>query len=176
MEEKVTFKPLISKKEIQTYVSDLGKKIEETYKDSKNLIIIGILKGSFIFLADLVREINLDMKIGFISASSYDGTTSTGKVKIAGIPDDLEGADILIVEDILDTGNTLSHLIANLKKENPHSLKSCALISKPSRREIKVTLDFEPITIPNKFIVGYGLDYDQKYRNLPEICELIFED
>lgn len=167
-------KILINKEEISSEIKRLAKEITEDYKN-KDLVIIGILKGAFMFLSDLIREINLIMEIDFIELSSYEGkqTESSGEVTIVKhITKDIKERDILIVEDIVDTGLTISFLREHLKKDEPTSIKVCSLTSKPARRENRVVIDYLGFEVPNKFIVGYGIDYDEKYRNLPEIYYL----
>jgi len=162
---------LHNKKEIRATVKRLAKEITRDYKH-KNPLIIGILKGSFIFIADLVRELNFPLEIDFIRLSSYEsGQTSTEKVKVLQkIAAKIKGRDVLIVEDIIDSGVTLSFLIDYLLKKKPASLKLCCLLDKPARRQTPVTINYTGLTVPDKFLVGYGLDWDEKYRNLPNIC------
>lgn len=164
--EKIYF----SAEEISEIVKGLGAKISEDYKD-KNLLLVSILKGSVIFMADLMRAITIPCRIDFMSVSSYgSGTKTTGVVKILKDLDiNLEGYDLLIVEDILDSGKTLHYVIDILKTRHPASIKICTLFDKPERREAKVTADYSGSVVPDEFIVGYGLDYDEKYRNLPYI-------
>ena len=156
--------------EISEIVKNLGAKISEDYKD-KNLLLVSILKGSVIFMADLMRAITIPCRIDFMSVSSYgSGTKTTGVVKITKDLDiNLEGYDLLIVEDILDSGKTLHYVMDILKTRHPASIKICTLFDKPERREAKVTADYSGSEVPDEFIVGYGLDYDEKYRNLPYI-------
>ena len=164
--EKIYF----SAEEISEIVKGLGAKISEDYKD-KNLLLVSILKGSVIFMADLMRAITIPCRIDFMSVSSYgSGTKTTGVVKITKDLDiNLEGYDLLIVEDILDSGKTLHYVMDILKTRHPASIKICTLFDKPERREAKVTADYSGSVVPDEFIVGYGLDYDEKYRNLPYI-------
>lgn len=164
--EKIYF----SAEEISEIVKGLGAKISEDYKD-KNLLLVSILKGSVIFMADLMRAITIPCRIDFMSVSSYgSGTKTTGVVKILKDLDiNLEGYDLLIVEDILDSGKTLHYVMDILKTRHPASIKICTLFDKPERREAKVTADYSGSVVPDEFIVGYGLDYDEKYRNLPYI-------
>ncbi len=161
---------LISEEEIKKIVKKLGKEITEDYKN-KNLILISVLKGSVVFMADLMREIDLPLKIDFMIVSSYgDKTVSSGKVKIVKDLDiDLSDLDVLMVEDILDTGRTLSSLIEILKTRKPKSLKLCTFLDKPDRRQTRIEADYVGAQIPDEFVVGYGLDFDQKYRNLPYV-------
>lgn len=159
---------LISEEEIKKIVKKLGEDITRDYKD-KNLILISVLKGSVVFMSDLMREIDLPLKIDFMIVSSYgDKTVSSGKVKIVKDLDiDLSDLDVLMVEDILDTGRTLSSLIEILKTRKPKSLKLCTFLDKPDRRQTEIEADYVGAKIPDEFVVGYGLDFSQKYRNLP---------
>ena len=161
---------LYTKEEIEEIVKVLGKKITEDYK-GKNLFLITVLKGAAVFLADLMRAIEMPCEIEFMVLSSYgSGTTSTGSVKIVKDIDlPLEGKDVLIVEDILDTGFTLSFLVDLLKSRNPKSIEICTLLDKPDRRKVEISAKYTGRKIPDEFVVGYGLDYDEKYRNLPFI-------
>lgn len=164
--------PLISENEIKKRVGETGLKISKDYKD-KNLVLIGILKGSFIFLADLSREISIDHEIDFVAAVSYKGTSSTGTVKLTkDIDIDIENKDILLVEDIVDTGNTMSALIDYLNSFNPSSIKICSLIDKHERREVDINVTYSGFYLEKGFIVGYGLDYNEQYRNLSSIYDL----
>lgn len=160
-----------SEETLRNIVSDLGKKISEDYKD-KNLLLVSVLKGSVVFMADLMREITVPCEIDFMCVSSYQsGTTSTGAVKIIKDLDiNLEGKDVLIVEDILDSGRTLSYLKSVLMTRNPRSFRICTLLDKPERRVVPdLFADYSGAEVPDEFVVGYGLDYDEKYRNLPYI-------
>ena len=164
---------LIPKAEIESTVKRLAAAITRDYRD-KNPLLIGILKGSFVFMSDLVRHLDFPLEIEFIHLSSYgSGQQTSGKVKVVqGLETNVEGRHILIVEDIIDTGITLGFLLEYLKERNPTSVRLCALTDKPERHRVPVKIDYTGITVPNKFLVGYGLDCDQKYRNLPEICVL----
>ena len=161
---------LLTKEEIEEVVKELGKKITEDYKD-KNLLLVSILKGSIVFMADLMRSITIPCRIDFMSVSSYgSGTQTSGVVKIQKDLDiNLEGYDLLIVEDILDSGKTLSYVRKILEARNPASIRICTLFDKPERREADVYAHYSGAEVPDEFIVGYGLDYDEKYRNLPYI-------
>ena len=166
------FIPMISKEEIAKQVARVGKEISEDYS-GRDLVIIGILKGSFIFLADLVREITIDHEVDLIGASSYQGTSSSGQIVFTKQPDlELEGRDILLVEDIVDTGRTLTKIIEFTNLLNARSVKICSLIDKHERREVKIDVDYSCFSLEKGFIVGYGLDYNEKYRNLPAIYDL----
>lgn len=161
-------KVLLSEEEIKEIVSRLGREITEDYK-GKNLLVVSVLKGSVMIMADLLREIKLPCRIDFMSVSSYGaGTVSSGNVKIIKDLDiNLAGYDILIVEDILDSGATLSSLKEILLTRKPASVKICTFLDKPERRKANIVADYVGAVIPDEFVVGYGLDYDEKYRNLP---------
>ena len=171
--EKDILKVLIDEKTIKNRVAELGKIIECEYK-GKDLMVIGVLKGCMFFLTDLVREINLPLTMDFMVVSSYgDATKSSGVVRIIkDLERDIQGKDILIVEDIVDTGLTLSYLIEVLKGRNPNSVKVISLLDKPSRRKIQVDVEHIGFSVPDEFVCGYGLDYNEVYRNLPFVCIL----
>lgn len=159
---------LLTEEQIHEIVEGLGKKITEDYR-GKNLVLVSVLKGSVVFMADLMRAIDLPCSIDFMVVSSYGaGTESSGVVKIIKDLDaDLRGVDLLIVEDILDTGRTLSSLIKILKMRNPNSVKICTFLDKPERRLADISADYVGACVPDEFVVGYGLDYDEIYRNIP---------
>ena len=161
-------KILLSEEKLKTITTELGAKISEDYKD-KNLLMISVLKGSLVFMADLMRAITIPCAIDFMSISSYGkGVKTTGVVKIIKDLDiNLEGFDLLIVEDILDSGITLSYILKLLGARNPASIKLCTLLDKPDSHQVEITADYIGATVPNEFVVGYGLDYNEKYRNLP---------
>ena len=161
---------LITKEEIQKRICELARQIENDYK-GQSIVMICILRGASVFFCDLVRELNLDVRFEFMSVSSYgSGTTSSGEVRIIkDINTPLAGCNVIVVEDIIDSGNTLSYLKRLLEQRNPKSLKICALLDKPSRRKVELTGDYVGFTVEDKFLVGYGLDYAEKYRNLKEI-------
>lgn len=161
---------LISEEDLSKIVKELGAKITEDYKD-KNLLLVSILKGSVIFMADLMREINIPCNIDFMAVSSYgSGTKSSGVVKIIkDLDSSIEGKDLLIVEDILDSGRTLNYIKEILLARNPKSIRICTLFDKPERRDVDLYADYIGSKVPNEFIVGYGLDYNEYYRNLPYI-------
>ena len=164
--------PLISKEEIKEKVREIGQKITQDYKNL-DLVVVGVLKGSFVFLADLVRQITIDHEIDLVGASSYEGTSSTGHIVFTKQPDlELKGRDVLLVEDIVDTGRTLAKTIESIQLLNPRSIKICALIDKRERRETQINVDYSCFCLDQGFIVGYGLDYNEKYRNLPAIFDL----
>lgn len=164
--EKVFF----SKEELNSIVTRLGSQISKDY-EGKNLLLVSVLKGSVIFMADLMRAITIPCQIDFMCVSSYgSGTKTSGTVKIIKDLDiNLEGKDLLLVEDILDSGKTLSYVSKMLKTRNPSSVKICTLLDKPERREADIKADYAGTFVPDEFVVGYGLDYDEKYRNLPYI-------
>lgn len=159
---------LVTKEQLQTRVKELATKISEDYRN-KDCVMISVLKGSFIFYADLVREIDFHTTINFIRVSSYgSGAKSSANVSFKYPLDiDVSGKDVLIIEDIIDSGNTYVFLKDYFKKQGATSVSMCALFDKPSRREVDISAEYVGFEIPNEFIVGYGLDYDEKYRNLP---------
>jgi len=162
--------PLISEEEIRSAVCRLAREIGQDYHD-KDPLLIGILKGSFIFLADIIRNLEIPLEVEFIRLSSYGhGTQSSGKVSLVhDIPISIENRHVLVVEDIVDTGLTISYLMDYLRGKSPASLRLCALIDKPSRRQVPVEIDYLGFSIPDRFIVGYGIDWREHYRNLPDI-------
>lgn len=164
---------LLRREEIAATVARLAAEIKQDYQD-KCPLFIGILKGSFIFIADLVRLLDFPLEVEFITVSSYGrGRVSSGKIKIVrGLTSPIKGREVLLVEDIVDTGLTTGFVLDYLGKKKPASLKLCTLTDKPSRRQTPVKIDYLGFTVPNKFLVGYGLDWDEKFRNLPDICFL----
>lgn len=169
-------KELISQSELSEKVSQLGKKISEDY-NGEEIVLIGVLKGAFIFLADLARAITLPCEIDFMQATSYNGTTSTGIVNITkDVSVDVEGKNVIVVEDILDTGRTLYAICETLRAKNAKSVKVCTFLDKPSRRVVDMNADYSCYQIPDNFVVGYGLDYDEKYRQLPFIGHVILSE
>jgi len=166
---------MISAEEIQAKVKELGAKIDAHYANSdKELVLIGLLRGSVIFMADLCRAITKPHELDFMTVSSYGGgTISSRDVKILkDLDGEIRGKDVLVVEDIIDSGNTLSKVLEILQTRQPNSIELCTLVSKPSRREIELEVKFLGFEVEDKFIVGYGLDYDQKYRHIPFIGEI----
>ena len=164
-------KILLSEQQIQTRIQELGEILTKEYAD-KNPVIVGVLKGVVVFYADMIRRIQVPCQMDFMWISSYAGTDSTGKMLVRqDVSADIEGRHVLILEDIFDTGNSLEFTVNHLKKQNPASIKICTLLDKPERRRAGVTLkaDYVGFTIPNAFVVGYGLDYNEKYRNLPYV-------
>ena len=166
-------KILISRDEIAKAVDRLAREIKTDYQ-GKQPLLIGVLKGSFVFMADLIRQLDLPLELDFVRLSSYGSAReSSGRVKVVqGVKTPIKGRDVLVVEDIVDTGITTSFLFDYLRKRKPASLKLCALTDKPSRRRVQVSIDYLGLSLPNKFIVGYGLDLDQRFRNLPHIYAL----
>ncbi len=166
-------KVLFSGEEINATVDRLAEAIRRDYQ-GKQPVIISILKGAFIFTADLIRRLDFPLEVEFIRLSSYGSKTeSAGKISVMqGLHFPIKNRNVLVVEDIVDTGQTISFLLNYLKKRKPASLKLCALADKPSRRQVPVKIDYLGLTVPNKFIVGYGIDWDEKYRYLPDICAL----
>lgn len=160
---------LISESEISTKVKELAQRISRDFKDSKPLLV-GLLKGSFIFLADLARALDIDSEIDFMTVSSYGNSMENSEVRILkDLSEPIRGRDVLIVEDIIDTGLTLSKILDVLRSRGPRTLKICTLLNKPSRRKADVPVDYNGFDIEDVFIAGYGIDYAQKYRNLPQI-------
>jgi len=161
---------LIDEETLANRVKEMGRQITEDYKD-KDLVIIAILKGAVIFFSDLAKEIKLPLAMDFMAVSSYGSSTkSSGVVRILkDLDEEIEGRDVLIVEDIVDTGLTLHYLVENLLSRKPKSLKICCCLDKPSRRRAPVEVEYVGFSIPDEFVIGYGLDYAEKYRNLPFI-------
>jgi hypoxanthine phosphoribosyltransferase len=160
---------LIKEADIKNKVSEIGDLINKEYRDRKP-ILIGVLKGAFMFLADLLREIDIPVEIDFLSIHSYDGTESSGVVRIThDLSLNIEDRDVILVEDIIDTGRTVSYILENLRTRRPRTLVVCSLLNKESRRVVDVPLTYVGFTIPSAFVVGYGLDYDNRYRNLKYI-------
>lgn len=164
-----TIKTLLTREEVEKRIKELAKEIEKDYC-GKDLLVIGLLKGSIMFMSDLIKEMDLPAMIDFMSVSSYSGTTSTGVINILKDTDiSVKDKDVLIVEDIIDTGLTLSHVKKLLEDRGTKSLKICTLLDKPSRRTVEMKGDYVGFEIPDEFVVGYGLDYDQHHRNLPYV-------
>lgn len=163
-------KVLISEEQLEKRVKELGEQINKDYK-GKNLLIIAILRGAVVFASDLIRQVKLPLAIDFMAVSSYGASTkSSGVVRILkDLDEEIGGKDVLIIEDIVDTGLTLHYLIENLQSRKPNSIKVCCFLDKPTRRTADVEVDYVGFSIPDEFVVGYGLDYAQKYRNLPYI-------
>ncbi len=161
---------LCSEEDIKRRVKELGEQLSADYAN-KNLYVVSLLRGSFIFAADLLRELTIPVKINFMTTSSYQHQLhSSGTVKIlSDIKEDLTGYDVLIVDDIADSGLTMNHVIEHLKNKNPSSIKACVLLDKPERRKVKIKPNYIGFTIPDKFVVGYGLNYGDYYRNIPYV-------
>lgn len=160
---------LINKSKLEKRIEEMGKQIAKDY-EGKELVLVGILKGSVMFMAELAKNIKKSVALDFMDVSSYEGTESTGKIKInKDIRDSIEGKDVIIVEDIIDTGRTLTYVKEYLEQKNPNSVKIATMLSKPSRRVLELKVDYIGFAIEDKFVVGYGLDYNEQYRNLPYI-------
>jgi len=167
---------MLSEEEVNKRIAELGDLISRDYA-GKEVFLICILKGASFFACELAKRIKVPVMIDFMKVSSYGaGTVSTGQIKIINdLSDSIEGKDVIIVEDIIDSGNTLNNLPKVLLERKPNSIKLCTLLDKPSRREVDVKVDYVGFEIPDKFVVGYGLDYDQRYRNLPYIGVVKFD-
>ena len=163
-------KVLIEEEKLYERIDEIANQIENEYK-GKEIALICILKGSVFFTVDLAKKIKGDVKLEFIRVSSYnDGTESSGEIKMKlDLKDSIQGKDVIVIEDIIDTGRTLSYLLKYLKMKKPNSIKLCALLDKPDRRVEEVKVDYTGFEIPDKFVVGYGLDFDERYRNLPYV-------
>ncbi len=176
---KHTVEVMISEAEIKARVEELGRQITERYQDSgSEMVLVGLLRGSFMFMADLCRQVHVAHEVDFMTASSYgSGMSSTRDVKILkDLDEDIRGKDVLIVEDIIDSGNTLSKVREILSLREPKSLAICTLLDKPSRREVDVAVEYVGFSIPDKFVVGYGIDYAQRYRHLPYIGNVVMRE
>jgi hypoxanthine phosphoribosyltransferase len=177
MSSEVKLSVLFTAKEIAAAVERLAAEIRRDYVD-KNPLLIGVLKGSFVFLADLVRRLDFPLQIEFAQLSSYGhGKESAGKIKVVkDVPGDIKGRHVLVVEDIIDTGLTADFFLKHLKKKGAASVKLCSLTDKPSRTQVKIKIDYLGMEVPDKFIVGYGIDWDEKFRYLPGICAIEDEE
>jgi hypoxanthine phosphoribosyltransferase len=166
-------KILISSEEIEKKVAELAGEIKRDYKE-KSPLLLGVLKGSFVFMADLMRALDLPTQVEFVRISSYGSSKeSSGKVRVVqGLKTPIEGKDVIIVEDIVDTGLTTNFTLKYLRRRKPASLKLCTLFDKPSRRVVNVPIDYRGFVVPNEFLVGYGLDFNEKFRYLPDLCIL----
>ncbi|MGI3108038.1 hypoxanthine phosphoribosyltransferase [Dickeya fangzhongdai] len=173
---KHTVDVMISEREVKARVAELGRQISEHYRNSgSDMVLVGLLRGSFVFMADLCRAIDLSHEVDFMTASSYGGGMNSSRdVKILkDLDEDIRGKDVLIVEDIIDSGNTLSKVREILQLREPKSLAICTLLDKPSRREVQVPVEWVGFSIPDEFVVGYGIDYAQRYRHLPFIGKVL---
>ena len=169
---------MISAKAIAARIEELSREIHAEFKDTNKLVVVGLLRGSFVFIADLVRELDLPVEVDFLEASSYgDGMETSREVRILkDLRGAIEGRDVLVVEDIVDTGFTLAHVIHLLESRNPARMKTIALLDKPSRREVPIKADWTGFQIPDEFVVGYGIDFAQRNRNLGYIGKVRFTD
>lgn len=167
---------MISAKAIAARVEDLARQISTHFRGTDKLVVVGLLRGSFVFIADLVRELDLPVEVDFLEASSYGNSMeSSREVRILkDLRGEIEGRDVLVVEDIVDTGYTLSHVLNILRTRNPARLEVCALLDKPTRREMDIKATWTGFEIPDEFVVGYGIDYAQRNRNLPHIGKVRF--
>ncbi|GAB6086824.1 hypoxanthine phosphoribosyltransferase [Alkaliphilus crotonatoxidans] len=175
--EKKVWEVLLSEEAIIKRNKELGQEISADYQDKK-LLVVSLLKGSFIFTADLVRQLTIPVKIEFMTTSSYGhGQESSGVIKIINdVKSDLSGYDVLVVDDITDSGLTMKHVMEHLKAKNPASVKCCVLLDKPERRQVELVPDYLGFTIPDKFVVGYGLNYGDYYRNIPYVFVVTDQD
>jgi hypoxanthine phosphoribosyltransferase len=169
---------LISAKAIAARIEELSREIKTAFRDTDKLVVVGLLRGSFVFIADLVRELDLNVEVDFLEASSYgDSTESSREVRILkDLRGEIAGRDVLVVEDIVDTGFTLSHVLKLLRTRGPRRLETIALLDKPSRRETDIRATWTGFEIPDEFVVGYGIDFAQRNRNLPYIGCVRFSD
>ena len=173
--ERIFGRPIVTQEEMRARIRELGKQITTDYT-GKDFVLVGVLKGAYAFYADLARAIRIPMRVDFLMVTSYGSRAKTSKVKmVTELTEDIKGKDVLLVEDIVDSGLTAQHLLKTLSKKKPRSIKVCTLLSKPDRRTINVAIDYVGFKIPNKYVVGYGLDYQQKYRNLPYLAVLDME-
>lgn len=175
--ERIFGKPLITQRQIEKRIRELGAKITADY-EGRELVMICLLKGAYVFFADLVRNIHIPVNVDFMMVSTYGARArSSGEVKIiSDLSSSIKGRDVLLVEDIVDSGLTLSYLYKTIKAKDPRSLKLCALLDKVERRKHEIPIDYIGFTVPNKYVIGYGLDYQDRYRNLPYIAVLDVSD
>ncbi|EGR2829944.1 hypoxanthine phosphoribosyltransferase [Vibrio metoecus] len=172
---KHTVEVMISEQEVAKRIHELGQQITEHYQGSDDLVLVGLLRGSFVFMADLARQIHLTHQVDFMTASSYGNSMQSSRdVRILkDLDDDIKGKDVLLVEDIIDTGNTLNKVKEILALREPKSIRICTLLDKPTRREVDVEVNWVGFEIPDEFVVGVGIDYAQKYRHLPYIGKVV---
>ena len=175
--ERIFGRPIVTQEEMRARIRELGKQITADYT-GKDLVLVGVLKGAYAFYADLARAIRIPMRVDFLIVTSRGfRAKKPDKVKlITELTEDIKGKDVLLVEDIVDSGLTVQHLLKTLTKKKPRSIKVCTLLNKPDSRTIDVAIDYVGFKIPNKYVVGYGLDYQQKYRNLPYLAVLDVEE
>jgi hypoxanthine phosphoribosyltransferase len=171
--ERMFGRPIVTQEQMRTRIRELGRQISADYA-GKEVVLVGVLKGAYAFYADLARAIRIPVRVDFIVVASYGSAAKTsGKVKLmTELTEDIKGKDVLLVEDIVDSGLTVQHLLKSMAKKKPRSVKVCTLLSKPERRVVDVQVDYVGFKIPDKYVVGYGLDYQQKYRNLPYLAVL----
>ncbi|HKO31905.1 MAG TPA: hypoxanthine phosphoribosyltransferase [Nitrospiraceae bacterium] len=174
--ERIFGRPIVTQEEMRARIRELGKQITTDYT-GKDFVLVGVLKGAYAFYADLARAIRIPMRVDFLMVTSDGSLANTsGKVKmVTELTEDIKGKHVLLVEDIVDSGLTAQYLLKALGKKKPRSIKICTLLSKPDRRTINVAIDYVGFKIPNRYVVGYGLDYQQKYRNLPYLAVLDME-
>lgn len=175
--ERIFGRPIVTQEEMRARIRELGKQITADYT-GKDFVLVGVLKGAYAFYADLARAIRIPMRVDFLMVTS-DGSRSkkSGKAKkVTELTEDIKGKDVLLVEDIVDSGLTAQHLVKTLAQKKPRSIKVCTLLSKPDGRTVDLVIDYVGFKIPNKYVVGYGLDYQQKYRNLPYLAVLDVEE
>ena len=177
MDSQPELRVLLSREEIGVAISRLAAEIKRDYQ-GRHPLLVGVLKGSFVFMADLVRHLDFSLEVEFIRLSSYGrGRSTPGKLNVVhSLITPVTDRDVLVIEDIVDTGHTTKFILDYLKEQKPASLKICALTDKPSRRQVPVEIDYLGFTIPNEFIVGYGIDWDERFRNLPYICIVEVDD
>ncbi len=175
--ERIFGRPIVTQEEMRARIRELGKQITADYT-GKDFVLVGVLKGAYAFYADLARAIRIPMRVDFLIVASRGFRAKTsGKVKLmTELTEDIKDKDVLLVEDIVDSGLTVQHLVKKLMKKKPRSIKVCTLLNKPDSRTINVAIDYVGFKIPNKYVVGYGLDYQQKYRNLPYLAVLDVEE
>ncbi len=178
MRTDYVIKEMISAKTIAARIEELSREITAAFEGTEKLVVVGLLRGSFVFIADLVRELDLNVEVDFLEASSYGDTMeSSREVRILkDLRGEIAGRDVLVVEDIVDTGYTLQHVTSLLRSREPRRLETIALLDKPSRREINIKATWTGFEIPDEFVVGYGIDYAQRNRNLPFIGKVLFVD
>lgn len=175
--DRIFGRPIVSQEQMRSRIRELGRQISADYA-GKDLVLVGVLKGAYAFYADLARAIRIPIRVDFIVVTSYGKRANTsGKVKlVTELTEQIKGKDVLLVEDIVDSGLTVQHLMKSLMKKKPRSLRVCTLLSKPDRRLVDVQVHYVGFKIPNQYVIGYGLDYQQQYRNLPYLAVLADHD